>query len=125
MVNKETILSSADNSGVIYAKCINLSSSLNLNEFKLSSVITIMPKILDFSKPFKKKKYLGLVISLKKITRRPQGIWLRYHANRILLLNEVYKFLGTRVYGPICREIRTKKNKIRYKKIISYSRVTI
>lgn len=125
MVGKESILVSADNCGIIYARCINLSSSLNLNEFTLSSVVRTVPKILDFSKPLKKKNYLGLVISLKKITMRPQGVWLRFNKNRILNLNDSYKFLGTRVYGPLCREIRSPQNRSRYKKIISYSRVSI
>ena len=74
MRNKESVFASADNSGVIYAKCINLSSPLNLNQLILSSLITIMPKIIDFSKPLRKKKYFGLIISLKKIYRRPQGV---------------------------------------------------
>ena len=73
MLNKEAVFSSADNSGVIYAKCINLSSPLNLNQLVLSSVITIMPKIIDFSKPLRKKKYYGLIITLKKIHRRHHG----------------------------------------------------
>ncbi|BBL86688.1 ribosomal protein L14 (mitochondrion) [Paulinella micropora] len=126
MVGKETVLVCSDNSGIVYARCINVSSTVNLHDFVLSSVITVMPKILDFSKPLRKKKFLGLIISLKKITRRPQGIWIRFESNRLLLLNDSFKFMGTRVYGPVCREIKkSKKEKALYKKIISYSKIAI
>jgi len=125
MVGKETILISCDNSGIIYTRCINLSSSLNLNEVKLAGVVRTMPKILDYSKPLRKKPYLSLILSLKKIIRRPQGVWLRFNKNRVLNLNDAYKFLGTRVKGPICREIRSPSNRVRYRKIIHYSRITI
>lgn len=125
MKNKETVFLSSDNSGVVYAKCINLSSPTNLNQFELSSLITIMPKVINFSKPLRKKKFLGLIVNLKKLTRRPQGIWIKFENNKCLTLNESFKFMGTRVYGPICREIRTKLLKNKYKKIISYSKVTI
>lgn len=74
MKNKETIFLSSDNSGVIYAKCINLSSPLNLNQFELSSLVTIMPKIINFSKPIRKKKFFGLIVNLKKVTRRLHGV---------------------------------------------------
>jgi len=74
MVGKEMVLSVVDNCGIIYVKCINKSSSVNLHEFSLASVITGIPKIIDFSKPLRKKKYLILVIGLKKITRRPHGV---------------------------------------------------
>jgi len=125
VVGKETVLLSSDNSGVVYAKCIGLASSLNLNEFVLGSVITVMPKILNPRKKLKKKKYLGLIVALRKITTRPQGIRLRFGANRLMVLAHNYAFQGTRVYGPICREIRTKLTKARYRKIISYSQITI
>lgn len=125
MAGKETVLSVVDNSGIIYAKCINKSSSLNLNEFKLASVITIMPKIINYSKPLRKKKYLGLVVGLKKITMRPNGIWIRFDKNRVLMLNESFKFLGTRIYGPICQEIKKSGYKNSFKKIVSYSKITI
>ena len=73
-LTKETVLSCSDNSGIVYAKCINLSSAYNKNTFSLSNIITVVPKIIDFSKPLRKKKYLGLVIGVSKLTRRRQGI---------------------------------------------------
>jgi large subunit ribosomal protein L14 len=125
MVGKETILRVADNSGLIYVKCVNPPLSLTKYTFKLGEIITVFPKIIDYSKKLRKKKYFCLVISLKKITRRKNGLWVSFLKNRVLVLNDQFKFLGTRVKGPICREIRTKKGKILYKKIISYSGGTI
>ena len=118
-------MTSSDNCGVLYARCLNPISNLNKYEFKLGGVIRVMPKILDFSKPLKKKKCLGLIVCLKKLNSRPQGVWLRFNLNKILCLSDSFKFLGTRVYDPLCREIRSPHSKVRYKKIISYSRVTL
>lgn len=41
------------------------------------------------------------------------------------MLNESFKFLGTRIYGPICQEVRKSLYKNNFKKIISYSKLTI
>ena len=125
MLNKETILVSADNCGIIYARLIGFVPKIGSKEFKIANLITVMPKIIDFSKPLRKKKYLALIIGLKKISRRSNGVWIKSNENKILLLNESLKFLGTRVYGPICRGIRSTQNKNKFKKIISYSKLTI
>ena len=125
MLNKETILVSADNSGIIYARLIGFVPKIGSKELKLANFLTVMPKIIDFSKPLRKKKFLGLVIGLKKISRRSNGVWIKSNQNKILLLNESLKFLGTRVYGPICRDIRQNHNKNKFKKIISYSKLTL
>ena len=66
MVGKESILSVADNSGLIYVKCVNPPLSLTKYTFNLGEIITVFPKIIDFSKNLRKKKYLCLVIGLKK-----------------------------------------------------------
>jgi ribosomal protein L14 len=70
--------------------------------------------------------YLGLIINTKWKTRRVNGHFIKFDYNRALTLSDQSKFLGTRVYGPICKEIRnSKKKKKNYKKIISYSGATI
>ena len=70
--------------------------------------------------------YFGLVISTKKKTKRKDGTYIAFSKNSVLTLAENLKFIGTRVYYPICKEIRnTKKLDLKNKKIISYSNITI
>ena len=122
-MGKESILFSCDNSGIVYSQCISLPTDSNSKEFKLACVVRIIAKSIKKNKPGieKKKKYLGLVVCLKKISRRQQGIWLRSSKNKILCLNSSYKFLGTNIKSSLCRDIRYKKNKLKFKRIISYS----
>lgn len=54
----------------------------------------------------KKIIYFGLIISLKYNHFRRDGIIFSFSSNRLLLFNKDYKFLGTRVYGPISKEFK-------------------
>lgn len=120
----ESVFSVEDNSGVLYAKYVGILNNQN-KSLRLGDLITIFPEKLDFGKKITKRKYLGLIIGLKKWTVRSSGISVKFLGNRILILLENYKFLGTRVYGPICREIRSGKKEVRYRRIISYSYATV
>jgi ribosomal protein L14 len=119
----ETVFSVADNSGVLYAKCIGVVGQKTIF-LTPGRILIVMPEKIDFSKKLKKKKYWGVITSLRRQHRRFTGISLRGFSNSILLLDG-YKFLGTRVYGPICKEMRQGDGKIYFKKIISYSGKTL
>jgi large subunit ribosomal protein L14 len=79
------------------------------------------------SKKLKKKTmYFGLIILVKYFTKRLDGTILKFNANRVLLFSFNYKFLGTRVYGPISKNLRfylskNKGEKQKYLKILSYA----
>jgi large subunit ribosomal protein L14 len=120
----EGVFSAEDNSGVLYAKYVGIAGNQN-KSLKLGDLITIFPEKLNFGKKVTRRKYLGLIIGLRKWTIRSSGVGVRFLGNRILILLENYKFLGTRVYGPICREIRKGKKEVRYRRIISYSYATV
>ena len=122
-----TKLICADNTDIKKVKCIKIYPHSNKKFSFLGDKIRIVIVKRLFKKAIiKKKLYLGLIISLKNSTKRLNGIYLKFDSNRSLTLTEDDKFLGTRVYGPICKEIRnTKKKKIIFKKIISYSKGTI
>jgi large subunit ribosomal protein L14 len=124
MVSKETLLKSSDNCGALYIKCINLGSGYRKRRVGLGDYAKFVVRSLKSLKKriARKQKYTGLVIrTARKIVRR-SGISIKGFSNGVLLLNDKLKFLGTNVYGPICREIRsTKRLKTRNKQIISYS----
>ena len=127
MIFTGTKLVCSDNSGAKVVQCIKVLNTAPKNYARLGNIIlVVVQKLKNKKKVSKKKMYFGLLISVKSKTRRFDGSFLKNDTNRILLLTDIYKFLGTRIYGPICKEIRaTTEQKVRYKKIISYSEVTI
>ena len=62
-----------------------------------------------------------MVSAVSVYTKRLDGSFVKFFKNKILLLSEQFKFLGTRVYGPIPKEIRLGQKEVLYKKIISYT----
>jgi large subunit ribosomal protein L14 len=122
-----TKLKSADNTDIKKVKCIKIFPNSNKKFSFLGDIVRIVIVKRRFKKTIiKKKLYLGLVINIKKTTSRLNGTFLKFDQNRSLTLSEDLKFLGTRVYGPISKEIRnSKKKKTLFKKIISYSKATV
>jgi large subunit ribosomal protein L14 len=119
MIQKESKLYVADNSGAKLIKCIRVlkKSSANLGDF----VLVVLHIFSKDKKLVKKKKYIGLVISSAYRKVRPNGILLKFSKNRAILFFEKDKFAGTRIYGPLCKEIRNKSLYSRFKKLISYA----
>jgi large subunit ribosomal protein L14 len=122
-----TKLKSADNTDIKKVKCIKIFPNSNKKFSFLGDVVRIVIVKRRFKKTIiKKKLYLGLIINIKKTTSRLNGTFLKFDQNRSLTLSEDLKFLGTRVYGPIAKEIRnSKKKKTLFKKIISYYKATV
>jgi large subunit ribosomal protein L14 len=90
-------------------------------------IVAVQKKKVQFKKrKLDKKVFFALIISTRAKTKRLGGVFVKFSLNRSLLLNEEYRYLGTRVYGPICKEIRdTKVIELKYKRIISYSGYTV
>ena len=121
MIYKETILKNADNLGIIWSKCIKIEGKSNVQIARLGYRILITLFRVSRKKKIKKKIYVGLVITTKMYTKRKDGTFLKFFQNRVLTLSEQLKFLGTRIYGPITREIKKDEKGTLYKKIISYT----
>lgn len=91
----------------------------------LGDVVLVIPKKFYISKDIqKKKKYLGIVIGLKKNVKRKNGLVVSSLDNKLLTFNFQFKFLGTRVYGGLCKETRGGAKETLLKKVISYSNGT-
>lgn len=127
MILVESKLRCADNSGAKILSCIRILGNFKKRSAKIGDVILVSVKRLDGKKKIKKKSiYWGLIISTKRRVRRLDGTFFSSKNNRLLLLAEGFKFLGTRVYGYISKEIRSNATDAeKYKKIISYSRATL
>merc|ERR1712127_312925 len=89
----------------------------------LIKVSILKKKTLKFKK--QQKTYYGLILGLKKKTRRLNGVFISQHINRVVILNFNFKLLGTRVYGPTCKELKSNINFLKLKAIISLARGVI
>src|SRR3984893_14612135 len=126
MISKGSYLEVSDNSGARKVQCIHVLRNSWRRYARTGDTILVTAKKFKHRKKIVKKKiYRALLISTTKGFRRPKGQTIRFHKNRVLMLSDQNKFLGTRVYGPICREIRGGKKEVQYKQIISYSRATV
>jgi large subunit ribosomal protein L14 len=120
----------SDNSGIKLAKCIkviSLSSSKKIGHIGDLILITIK-KYVASNKIKKKMIYHGLIVMVKRYTRRNDGSFISCNNNRLIVFskNEVNnKFIGSRVYGSIMKEVKfniykDKKEKQKYFKLLSY-----
>jgi large subunit ribosomal protein L14 len=113
MIFPKTILKSADNSGAKYVKCLRIletKSSKGKKKFAIvGDIILISVRICESKKKVKKGNVFKAIIvrTLRKI-KREYG-WLFFNDNAVVLLNKKMLPLGTRIFGPISRDIRFRK----------------
>ncbi len=116
MIGMRSMLEVADNSGARKLQCIlPRGGDLGLKA-GLGDVITAAVKEATPDGTVKKGKVVRCVIvRLRKETRRKDGTYIRFDSNAAVLINELGEPIGTRVFGPVARELREK----RYMKIVS------
>lgn len=126
MIFKKTLLFNFDNSGAKKIECIHIIGKNKKYAFVGNLVLVTIKKIKSKKKVQKKKIYTCVVIGTKKRIKRKNGTFINFDKNRsLLLVSKTLKFLGTRVYGVIPKEIRVKNQAVKFKKIISYSKLTV
>jgi len=130
MIIKESVLHTADNSGAKFLKCIGVLNKKNGVAFIGNTLLVSVKRFLHKKKLKKKLIYFGLLVTAKHYTYRRDGIAVKFCSNRVLLFSKQFKFLGTRIYGGIAKDIRTKLNfglidKKKYQKVISYMSLVI
>ena len=130
MIIKESVVYCADNSGGKFLKCIAVSNKRNDIALIGDTILVVVKKFVHRKKLKKKSIYFGLVVTTKQYATRLDGIVVRFCSNRVLVFSKQFKFLGTRIYGGISRDIRIRLNsgvldKKKYQKIISYMSLVI
>ena len=115
-VQMRTILEVADNSGAKRLACIlPLGGSTGLKA-GLGDIITASVKEASPDSNVKKGPVVKCVIvRTRKETRRKDGTYIRFDTNAAVLINDDHEPIGTRVFGPVARELRDKK----FMKIVS------
>ena len=116
MIQSETRLSVADNSGAKEVYCIKVLGGSRRRYARIGDIIVVSVKEAIPNSKVKKGDILkAVVVRTKKETRRPDGSYLRFDDNSAVLINAHREPIGTRIFGPVARELRAG----RFMKIIS------
>ena len=116
MIQAETRLTVADNSGAKVLYCIKVLGGSRRRYASIGDVIVVSVKEAIPNAKVKKGDVLkAVVVRTKKEIRRPDGTLIRFDDNSAVLINASKEPIGTRIFGPLARELRSK----RYMKIIS------
>ena len=110
MIQMRTRLTVADNSGAKRIACIQpLGGHVGLKA-GLGDIITASVKEAAPDSQVKKGKVVkAVVVRMRKEHRRRDGTYIRFDDNAAVLINDVGEPIGTRVFGPVARELREKK----------------
>jgi large subunit ribosomal protein L14 len=116
MIQMQTILDAADNSGARKVLCIKVLGGSHRRYAHIGDVIKVSVKDAIPRGKVKKGDVLSaVVVRTAKGVRRPDGSVIRFDRNAAVLLNNQLQPIGTRIFGPVTRELRSE----RFMKIIS------
>ncbi|MCH7894874.1 MAG: 50S ribosomal protein L14 [Proteobacteria bacterium] len=116
MIQMQTVLSAADNSGARRVQCIKVLGGSKRRYAGVGDIIKVSVKdAIPRGKVKKGEIYNAVVVRTRKGVRRPDGSVIRFDGNAAVLLNARMEPIGTRIFGPVTRELRTS----RFMKIIS------
>lgn len=116
MIQMQTVLDAADNSGARRVQCIKVLGGSKRRYAGVGDVIKVSVKdAIPRGKVKKGEVYNAVVVRTRKGVRRQDGSLIRFDGNAAVLLNARLEPIGTRIFGPVTRELRTS----RFMKIIS------
>ncbi|MGD0753490.1 MAG: 50S ribosomal protein L14 [Bacteroidales bacterium] len=113
MIQQESRLTVADNSGAKEVLCIRVLGGSKKRYATVGDKIVVSVKsALPSGEAKKGTVSKAVVVRTKKEIRRPDGSYIRFDDNAVVLLNNVNEVRGTRIFGPVARELRDKYMKI-------------
>ena len=113
MVQTESRLTVADNSGAKEVLCIHVLGGTGRRYASVGDVIVVTVKsTIPTSEVKKGTVSRAVVVRTKKEIRRPDGSYIRFDDNACVLLNNAGELRGTRIFGPVARELRGTNMKI-------------
>ncbi|MBF0459981.1 MAG: 50S ribosomal protein L14 [Magnetococcales bacterium] len=116
MIQVETVLDVADNSGAKKVQCIKVLGGSKRRYARVGDVITVSVKVaIPRGKVKKGEVARAVVVRTRKETTRDDGSYIRFDSNAAVLINKAGEPIGTRIFGPVTRELRARN----YMKIIS------
>ncbi len=116
MIQMQTRLEVADNSGAKQVQCIKVLGGTHRTIATIGDIIVVSVKsAVPRGKVKKGEKYRAVIVRIAKEVRRNDGSYVKFDENAVVLINKQGDTVGTRVFGPVSRELRAKN----FSKIIS------
>ncbi len=116
MIQLRTVLDVADNSGAKKVQCIKVLGGTGRRYASVGDIIVVAVKESEPQSQVKKGDVRkAVVVRTRKEIRRPEGSYIKFDTNAAVLINDAKEPIGTRIFGPVARELRAKK----YLKILS------
>ena len=116
MIQQESRLSVADNSGAKEVLCIRVLGGTKKRYASIGDqIVCTVNNALPSGNVKKGTVIRAVVVRTKKEIRRQDGSYIRFDDNAVVLLNATGEMIGTRIFGPVARELRDKK----FMKIVS------
>jgi len=109
MIQERSILKVADNSGAKTVRCFRVLGGTRKRYARIGDIIVASVQEAEPRKTVKKKdKVRAVLVRQKKSFRRADGSYVRFDENAVVLLNPKKEPIGTRIFGPILRELKEK-----------------
>lgn len=116
MIQMQSQLGAADNSGAKRLQCIKVLGGSKRKVASIGDVIVVSVKeALPKSRVKKGQVMRAVIVRTAKEVRRPDGSYIKFDDNAAVLINQDRAPVGTRIFGPVARELRAKK----FMKIVS------
>ena len=116
MIQLRTVLDVADNSGAKVVQCIKVLGGSRRRYARIGDINVVTVKEVDPQSSIKKGEVKkAVVVRTKKEIRRSNGTYIKFDNNAAVLIGDTKEPVGTRIFGPVGRELRAK----RYMKILS------
>ncbi len=113
MIQQESRCTVADNSGAKEVLCIRVLGGTKKRYASLGDIVVVTVKSAIPSSEMKKGTVSrAIVVRTKKEVRRQDGSYIRFDDNAVVLLSNTGEMRGTRIFGPVARELRDKNMKI-------------
>ncbi|WP_339737181.1 50S ribosomal protein L14 [uncultured Sunxiuqinia sp.] len=113
MIQQESRCAVADNSGAREVLCIRVLGGTKKRYASIGDKVVVTVKSSVAGSDMKKGTVSkAIVVRTRKEVRRPDGSYIRFDDNAVVLLNNTGEMRGTRIFGPVARELRDKNMKI-------------
>ena len=109
MIQMETTLDVADNSGAKLVRCIKVLGGSKRRFAGLGDIIVVSVQKANPGSPVKKGEVVrGVIVRCRQATRRSDGSYVRFDSNAVVILDANGEPKGTRIFGAVARELREK-----------------
>jgi large subunit ribosomal protein L14 len=110
VIQAESVLQVADNSGARKVACVKVLGGSRRRYASVGDIIVVSVKeALPNSRVKKKQLHKAVIVRTKKELSRPDGSYIRFDDNSVVLVDDSKEPIGTRIFGPVARELRAKR----------------